>query len=192
MNPDAALFHMINDQVGTFPILDGLARLLVNDFVVPTIMSLAAVWLWLAGATPDERRRNQRAVVLIVLGLALANTVIKELSFVYFRPRPFATDAVKLLFYRPSVSSFPSVPIATAFTFAAGAWYARRDVAKLLFVLASLYGLARVYAGVHYPLDVIGGAAIGVGSVYLVARFTFIVNPIADAVAHVARRLNYV
>ena len=120
MNPDVALFHFINDFVGTVPLIDLLTRLIVNDFAVPTLVSLIGVSLWFGGATASERLRNQRCVVYLILGLVFSNALIKDLSYVYFRPRPFATEPVKLLFYRPSVSSFPSVPIAVAFSFAAG------------------------------------------------------------------------
>lgn len=188
MNLDVWLFHGINDFVGTIPALDWAARALVNDYVVPTTMSLTAVALWLAGATEEERRRNQRAVLMIALALLLANALIKDLAIIYFRPRPFATEEVKLLFYRPSVSSFPSVPTTMAFCFAAGVFVANRKIGKFMCVLGSLYGLARVYAGVHYPLDVIGGAAIGIGAVYMIQRLAFIIDPWANRFIHLAQR----
>lgn len=191
MNPDVALFHAINDFVGTVPLIDWLARALVNDYVVPTAMSLAGVALWFAGATPAERTCHQRAVLLIAFALLFSNALIKDLSIVYFRPRPFATETVKLLFYRPSVSSFPSVPITVAFCFAAGACYADKRVSQVLFVIGTLYALSRVYTGVHYPLDVIGGAAIGTGMVYLIARLAFVFEPLADSIIRTARRLYY-
>ncbi len=154
-------------------------------------MSLAAVALWFAGATADERTRNQRAVIFIALALLFSNALIKDLSYVYFRPRPFATETVKLLFYRPSVSSFPSIPIEVAFCFTAGAWYANRRVGQVLFVLGALYALSRVCAGVHYPSDVIAGALIGAGMVYIVIRLGFVFVPLADFAIGIARRFQF-
>lgn len=191
MNPDVMLFHALNDFVGTVPLIDWVTRALVNDYAVPTAMSLAAVALWFAGATPDERTRNQRAVIFIALALLFSNALIKDLSYLYFRPRPFATESVKLLFYRPSVSSFPSIPVAVAFCFAAGAWYANQRVGKFLVALGALYALSRVYAGVHYPSDVIAGALIGVGMVYIVVRLEFIFVPLADFAIGIARRFQF-
>ncbi len=192
MNPDIMLFHALNDFVGTVPLIDWVTRALVNDYAVPTAMSLVAAALWFAGATPDERTRYQRAVVFIALALLFCNALIKDLSYLYFRPRPFATESVKLLFYRPSVSSFPSIPIEVAFCFAAGAWYANRRVGKFLIVLGALYALSRVYAGVHYPSDVIAGALIGAGMVYIVVRLGFIFVPLADFAIGIARRFQFV
>jgi len=190
MNPDVWLFHLLNDFVGTIPALDWLTRFIVNDYTIPMAISLIAVWLWFAGATPDEQTRNQRAVIFIALGILFSQALIKDLSYYYFRPRPFATEIVKLLFYRPSVSSFPSIPIAVAFTFAAGAWHANKRIAKLLIVLGTLYALARVYAGAHYPSDVIGGALVGAGMVYIVTRLNFVFMPLADLGIRLARRLS--
>ncbi len=191
MNPDVWLFHAINQFVGTVPVIDWLARAIVNDYAVPTVMSLVAVALWFAGATSEERTRNQRAVIFIALAVLFCNALIKDMSYVYFRPRPFATETVKLLFYRPSVSSFPSIPVQVAFSFAAGAWYANKRVSKFLFVLGTLYALSRVYAGVHYPSDVIGGALIGAGMVYIVVRLDFIFVPLADLAIGIARRMQF-
>lgn len=189
MNPDVALLHLVNDWVGRVPAVDWVARALVNDFMVPTTMALVAAWLWFAGQSERERTMNRRAVLLIGLGVIFTNALIKDLSYVYFRPRPFATETVQLLFYRPSVSSFPSVPIALAFCFAAGAWYSSPRLGKALALLGALYGLARVYAGVHYPSDIIGGALIGAGIVYAINRLAFLFEPMADSAIRLAQRL---
>ncbi|HEX7587732.1 MAG TPA: phosphatase PAP2 family protein [Anaerolineae bacterium] len=191
MNPDVWLFHALNQFVGTVPLVDWVTRALVNDYAVPTAMSLVAVALWFAGASPEERTNNQRAVIFIALALLFCNALIKDLSYLYFRSRPFATETVKLLFYRPSVSSFPSIPIEVAFCFVAGAWYASPRVSKLLFVLGTFYALARVYAGVHFPSDVIGGALIGAGMVYIIIRLDFVFVPLADRAIQLARRLQF-
>lgn len=191
MNPDLWLFHLLNDFVGTFPLLDWFVRFIVNDYTIPTLIALIAAGMWFAGATDNERTLYQRAVVFIALGILFSQALIKDFSYVYFRPRPFAMEPVNLLFYRPSVSSFPSIPIAVAFTFAMGAWCANKTIGKILFGLGILYALARVYAGVHYPSDVIAGAAIGAGMVWIVARLRFVFEPLADFGIRIARRIGF-
>ncbi len=190
MNIDLWLFHLLNDFVGTFPPLDWFTRLIVNDYTIPTILSLVAAGMWFAGSDGEERARYQRAVILIALGILFSQALVKDLAHFYFRPRPFATEQVKLLFYRPSVSSFPSIPIAVAFTFAMGTWYANKTIAKILFTLGILFALARVYAGVHYPSDVIAGAAIGAGMVWVIAQLRLFVR-LADFVINIARRVGF-
>lgn len=191
MNPDLWLFHLLNDFVGTFPLFDWFVRLIVNDYTIPTVIALVAAGMWFAGATDEEHTKFQRAVIFIALGILFSQSLIKDLAYVYFRPRPFAMESVNLLFYRPSVSSFPSIPIAVAFTFAMGTWYANRRIGKILFALGIAYAFARVYAGVHYPSDVIAGAAIGAGMVWIVARLRFVFEPLADLVIRIARRIGF-
>jgi undecaprenyl-diphosphatase len=191
MNPDVWLLHRLNDFVGTVPFIDWIMRLLVNDFAVPTAMSFIAVAVWFSGATQEEQRRNRHAVIFLALAIAFSNALIKDLASFYFRPRPFATEIVKLLFYRPSVSSFPSIPIDVAFCFATGLWYVNKRLGNSLFILSALYALSRVYAGVHYPSDVIAGALLGIGMVYIINRLGFIFEPLADRMVVMAQRLAF-
>lgn len=170
MNPDVMLFHALNDFVGVVPPLDWFARLVVNDYAVPTLCALFVGALWFAGDSLSEQHANQRAVLFALLGALIAMAAIKDMQLVYFRPRPFATEEVKLLFYRPSVSSFPSVPVATLFCFVTAVWQLNRPLTRWFLIPALLFALARVYAGVHYPSDVLGGAWIGIASTLIPIR----------------------
>lgn len=186
MNPDILLFRALNGFVGTVPLIDAVTRLLVNDFVVLTIGGITLAALWFSGGEDA-----QRAGFLTLIAVALTLTVVQACWLVYFRPRPFSEMDVKLLFYRPSMSSFPSLPIAMAFCFAEGARRASRRAGIFLYILGFLYGLVRVYAGVHYPLDVIAGRLIGGGMVRFVARYELLAEPFLDRVIALARRIGY-
>lgn len=191
MNPDAALFRALNGFVGTIPLIDALTRIVVNDYAVPTVMALALVGIWFSGSGAEEQQKKQRAVIITLIAFGLTLAVVKDIWNVYYRPRPFATEEARLLFYRPSVSSFPSLPIAMAFCFAAGVRLGNAQLGLELYFLATLFAIARVYAGVHYPLDVIAGALIGGGMVQVVTRLGFIANPFADRVIALARRFYF-
>ncbi|HEX3686684.1 MAG TPA: phosphatase PAP2 family protein [Gaiellaceae bacterium] len=62
----------------------------------------------------------------------------------------------------PHTGSFPSGHSATAFACATVIAWAAPRLAVPAFVLAALVAWSRVYVGVHWPLDVLGGAALGV------------------------------
>jgi membrane-associated phospholipid phosphatase len=79
------------------------------------------------------------------------------------RQRPYESDGVRRLIRRPTGSSFPSghatVGVAVFSLLAARARGTRTRA--LLATIASFVPVSRVYVGVHYPTDVIGGAGIG-------------------------------
>lgn len=168
---DKALFHGLNGLAGRWPVLDALARLVVNDYLAPSALALMLVWMWVRGRTPPQRWSDTGAVLNAVVAQFLANIVLKAINLLYFRPRPFDADpAVNLLFYRPWDSSFPSNPATFAFAVATAIYLGDRRLGRWALALAGLWALARVFCGVHYPSDVLAGAGLGSAMAYLVSR----------------------
>jgi undecaprenyl-diphosphatase len=181
MDLDRDLFLWINGHAGHCPPLDAAARLLTNEYFVPVSLALGLLFLWFGGR-PEERDRWQWAVVVAAVSVGTANAIVALSNFVYYRERPFADLAVNLLFYRPPDSSFPSNAAALGFAMATGVWLRHRRAAWFFLVLGVLFSLARVYAGVHYPLDIVGGALVGV----LAALLT---NALIGRLEHIVARL---
>ncbi|MFZ5917614.1 MAG: phosphatase PAP2 family protein [Chloroflexota bacterium] len=186
---DLWLFRLINGFAGHTPVVDGVMRLLVSDYLLPTIMVLTVAGLSLAGNTPTDRKPKQRIALQAGFSLLLANVLVKLCNLMYYRPRPFAVQEVNLLFYHPSDSSLPSNPAAVGFSLAVAVWLTHRRPGAALLTLAALWSLARVYCGVHYPLDIIVGAGLGGLAAMLIVRQTPSLDRLYDRLIELGERL---
>ena len=134
-----------------------------SDYLAPVAGSLVLVGLWLWGDAA-ARLRNQTVTFIGAGSVGIANGVTTLFNTAVNRARPFAEHDLNLLFYEPTDPSFPSNSAAVGFALATAVFLRHRALGGGLYLLAFLWGFARVYAGVHYPSDILGGAALGVVS----------------------------
>ena len=123
--------------------------------------------------------RSRKIAILGLAALILGNVVVYVLKYVVAEPRPFLVlSNVHQLVSESEVYSFPSGHSASSFAVATvlGLKYSlnfknkRFRLIYPLIAFAALIGFSRVYIGVHYPLDVVFGAFIGVLSGLSVLR----------------------
>jgi len=106
--------------------------------------------------------RRWGILFMTLLAVAVADWSATGLKALIDRPRPPLRYAEpKALVPVPHDASFPSGHAATSFAAATILSFAAPRLAPLLFLLAAAIAFSRAYVGVHYPLDVIGGAALG-------------------------------
>ena len=186
-NADQAIFLWINGLAGILGPIDLLAGLLAGDYLVPVSLSLTLVAMWFGAPDKETRQRYQLGLFVALTSMALSSLVVLMVNAQYFRPRPFDTVDVTLLMYMPTDSSFPANAMAATFGLAAAVWGVNRRVGTALLVAAGIYGFARVMAGVHYPLDIVAGASIGLVVTFFVFKLRDLLMPVLVAVIRLAR-----
>lgn len=161
------LFRDINGLSGN-PLVDTLMKdaakyLIFGVFAVVAVLCLVRLW-----------RREWRPVVATAATLALTFVLGLLGAALYAEQRPFTTHKVHLLVAHAAGQSFPSDHATAAFGVALAVWvFLSWRWGVLLFLAALLIGFARVYDGIHYPLDIAGGllaAAIATAVVWAVSR----------------------
>ena len=107
-------------------------------------------------------RRRPALVLLVVAADGIADLLARAIKSVVDEERPaFRYAEPKALVHVPRDHSFPSGHAATSFACATVLALAFPRLAAPLYVLAAAIAFSRVYVGVHYPLDVLGGALLG-------------------------------
>ena len=136
------------------------------------LFAAATVGLWLL-ARPYRLPTWKRACLSALLSAALALGVNQLIAhFVWDRPRPFTTHPGSVhLFAGGSLDpSFPSDHAAAAFAIAVAVLVYSRRVGAAFLIAATLIAVSRVVEGLHYPSDVLAGAAVGTVVAAVVTR----------------------
>jgi undecaprenyl-diphosphatase len=154
---DKTLFHLVN-QAGQNSFFDWFMPFMTDLKNFTYILAiLGGYLLW--------RERRAGLIFLVFIGLTLAITdsfssrLLKEWVG---RIRPCQVlQGFRLLTDCNTSYSFPSSHAVNIFAAAYFLSQPFRRLAPLFFCIAAIVAYSRVYIGIHYPLDVIGGAAIG-------------------------------
>lgn len=151
--------------------INHLPHLVIGDSIALFLSGIGAwgaIWFVIAiFLFIREEERDHWFFLPFILGGGLS-IIFSEyfIKFLIARPRPSELIGAVVL-TNPGNYSFPSTHATIAW---AMAYLLSREEPRLTFwfyLLAVLISLSRIYLGVHYPLDVVGGAILGVGVGYL-------------------------
>jgi undecaprenyl-diphosphatase len=157
---DRALFTQVAGRhwPGAEPVLPKLSR----------AANHGRLWFGLAAGMaavggPNGRRAALRGVGSLALASLTVNTIGKG-AVRRARPLLDAVPMIRQLHRQPVTTSFPSGHSASAAAFAAGVAAQSGAWGVAVAPVAASVAFSRVYTGVHYPSDVVAGAALGIGA----------------------------
>jgi undecaprenyl-diphosphatase len=169
---DLMIFYFFNHTI-SLPILDKFFSLItsVNNWYIAYVILLGISW------TKGGKRGKIAVIGVILLIIVSDQTGYRLLKELFARPRPcdILTDVITPVGCTGTYS-FPSNHALNNF---AAAFFFYKLFPKLkwvLFITAGLVAISRVYLGLHYPSDIIGGALIGIVFGYIFSKLALIVE----------------
>lgn len=184
-NLDFRLFTAVNGLAGLSAIADRIGAVAAQYFPLVTVASL--VYLW---ATADSRSARER-LLLDAYAILLALLINFLITLVYYRPRPFAAGVGTQLIPHGAETSFPSdhatIMFAAALMLLALPGY--RKAGSLLTAVAVTGGFLRVFAGVHFPSDILGSFGVGLAAAWLIFSMRKRLIPVSERLLGIAEKV---
>lgn len=160
-----ALFLLINAPASPNVVLLAVAKVLADQAIWLAPMALIIGWF-----RGNERTRK---LMLEATASGLAGLLINQVIGLFWQhPRPFMMGLGNTFIPHVADSSFPSDHLTLLWSIAFSFLMHQRS--RLAGMVLALLGLpvawARIYLGVHFPLDMVGAALIAVSSAYFCFR----------------------
>ncbi|MFH1685958.1 MAG: phosphatase PAP2 family protein [bacterium] len=161
---DQAIFAFLNVTLAN-PVTDLIMPVVTSDNLLRLGYAVAMLLLLWKGD-----RRMRRLVLFSAVALLITDQVSAHLLKPFFeRPRPcHIMEEINLLVNCGGGYAMPSSHAANAFGQATLFALSYRQWRWYLWVFASVVAISRVFVGVHYPGDVLAGAALGIGTGWMV------------------------
>lgn len=165
INIDHAIFHFINDSIAN-PILNWIMPIVTNEnnIAIPLLL----FWLWLLFY---KGKRGKIAAVLLLLTVILTDVIAAQIIKHWIgriRPSHAMLDNINLLVSRGGKYGFVSNHAANTMAAATIIGYFYKKWKSVVITISIIVGFSRVYVGVHYPFDVIGGWLFGYALAWII------------------------
>lgn len=167
-----------------WPFLDGFVKwAAATSFLKGEILVPVLWWAWFKTDEPDSKHRAHLLATL--LGSYVAMFVARVMAIgLPFRQRPLHNPELEALSYYSPIgheewSSFPSDHAVLFVALAVGILFISRRVGCVALVyVGACVCFPRIYAGLHYPSDILGGALIGAGFAIAANRCLVSTSPV--------------
>ncbi len=162
---DWYVFQKINYFAGKSVFLDRIAVFFAEYFgyILAAILLLLFIKNW--------KKYWQMAVLAFGSAIVSRFVITEILRWLWFRPRPFVNHHVNLILNQSAAeASFPSGHAAFYFALSTIVYFCNKKLGIGFFIASFLICLARVFSGVHWPLDILAGMVVGIITGFLILK----------------------
>lgn len=185
-NPDVDLLYDINGLAKDAPPWFDRIMEYVGEYGLLLAMVLLVMWCWwgVRRRGGEDAAPSMAALVWAPLAAAVAVLVNVPIRGFVERPRPFNDhQGLEVLVTGKTDYSFVSDHATITMALAVGLFLANRKYGVIGIGIALLEGFCRVYMGVHYPTDVVGGLALGTAVALLLSPVAMaLLTPVMRAI----------
>ncbi|MEU6406260.1 phosphatase PAP2 family protein [Streptomyces sp. NPDC046985] len=185
-NPDVDLLYEVNGLAADAPHWCDRVMSFVGEYGLLLAMALLVAWCWQSVRRRGGEGAAASVAALVWAPLAAGIAVLVNVPIRGFvqRPRPFLDhQGLDVLAHGRGGFSFVSDHATLTMAMGAALFVADRRFGLAGIGLALFEGFCRVYMGVHYPTDVIGGFALGTAVALLLSPVAMaLLTPLLSAV----------
>jgi undecaprenyl-diphosphatase len=136
----------------------------ISGYLIALAFLAWTIFIW--------RKTSSAAFVFQAAFAAISSRIVLEIiRFTLDIERPFIALDIPPLFVPIDIGpALPSGHATLFFGLAAVSWGKSKKISVALFGAATLMGIGRVAAGVHWPTDILAGAALGIAAGYFAGR----------------------
>lgn len=160
---NAAISQYLHNFAGQSVCLDSI--IIFNAKYLPYLMVATLIFFIIFG---KDKRQELKMIIYAAASVVLSRLVITEIiRYLYHSPRPFMVYDFTPLLY-DYANSFPSGHAAFFFALATIIFLFHKKWGVAYFTGGFIIGISRIMAGIHWPLDILGGLVVGMISAILI------------------------
>lgn len=169
-NPDVSLLYDINGIAKDAPHWTDRAVEFIGEYGIVLGLAVLMLCAWWSVRKSKDAPAGVAALLWSPLAAGIALLINMPIRGFVRRPRPFLDhQGLEVLVKGKTDFSFVSDHATLTMALGVGLFVANRKYGLIGIGLALLEGFCRVYMGVHYPTDVVGGLALGTAVTLLLA-----------------------
>lgn len=164
-----SLYNLVHKNSFFDSIIFFLGDILPYVVVLATIIFLLFHHEILQSKNPfAELKQKWKEITIVFFAGGLAWCISGLLKVLIQSPRPFVEFSQVHTLFPETGYGFPSGHATFYMALAFAMYFSHKKTGYVMMILAFLIGIARIFAGVHFPLDILGGWALGAVTAHIV------------------------